>query len=354
MQRSSAERAASAPPLSSLIDLGHARPLIALPARPARSRPGRARVSIAEKPLCAQQLAHRRAPAPPPPRARACRLRTWWNQRAEIGVEAVGAGEQRLARLPLGHLRLQRGPVALGDVGQVGEDQVEVLFRRQRARRKRTAPVEPEPLGVGARHFERLARGVGGNHFAVRQLARRRPGRSRRSRCRRRAAVAGARSSASSTSSSVSGRGISTRRSTASSSPPEAVAADDVGDRLAPQPPPHHLAEQPRRSRRQLPRRGRRPGPPGRVPSPLPAALRRRAGDLRPRRRASASTAAPSASRYRRSAGTQPTAAVSSRWRFSSAASASVNSERSPPSTPSRLCEVSLIRWSVTRPWGKL
>ena len=33
--------------------------------------------------------------------------------------------------------------------------------------------------------------------------------------------------------------------------PPEAAAADDVGDRLAPQPPPHHLPEQPRRGRLQ-------------------------------------------------------------------------------------------------------
>ncbi len=32
----------------------------------------------------------------------------------------------------------------------------------------------------------------------------------------------------------------------------EAFAADDVGDRLAPQAPPHHLAEQPRRRSRDL------------------------------------------------------------------------------------------------------
>ena len=45
---------------------------------------------------------------------------------------------------------------------------------------------------------------------------------------------------------------------------------------------------------------------------------------------------------------------ASSRARFSSAPSAEVNSLRSPPRTSSRLCAVSLIRWSVTRPWGKL
>jgi hypothetical protein len=143
-----------------------------------------------------------------------------------------------------------------------------------------------------------------------------------------------------------------TRRSTASSIRRKPLAPDDVGDRLAPQPPPHHLAEEP-------PARTRpRPSPsatgsarPGRSPRRAAARRRARGSRLRP----------PAAHRLRtqRIAGAprndgHPTAAASSRLAFL------LGGKR-----VGELCEVAaqhpvevvrgeLDRWSVTRPWGKL
>ena len=139
----------------------------------------------------------------------------------------------------------------------------------------------------------------------------------------------------------------------------EAPAAEDVGDRLAPQPPPHHLAEAPAPAggRDAAPGVGgeRRPVPSGRLGQQ----------QLGVEARASRRPAAASASTAASSASPTPPAvpaarhqavevAASRRCRFSSAASASVNSESSPARTPSRLWEVTLTRWSVTRPCGKL
>ncbi len=162
-------------------------------------------------------------------------------------VEAVGPGEQRLARLPLGHLRLQLRPFPLADVGQVGNEQVEA--RRLRQHRLD----EAHPLGQAEPHRRWRARPRAPpprcrSRSPRSPAARRRsPARPRPSRCRCRARARGRSSSASSTSSSVSGRGISTRRIDRQLDRAEPFAADDVGERLAPQPPPHHLAEPPRR-----------------------------------------------------------------------------------------------------------
>ena len=114
--------------------------------------------------------------------------------------------------------------------------------------------------------------------------------------------------------------------------PAKALAAEDVGDRLAPQPPPHHLREAGGPDRRRSRRRGRRRAAPD--PGPLASARSSSAS-----RRGLGTPAAPSASAAAASASpTLPTviagatrgqaaeAAASSRCRFSSAASASVNS----------------------------
>ena len=84
-------------------------------------------------------------------------------------VEAVRPREQRLARLPLGDLRLQRGPFGLGDVGEVGDDQVE-LARPGPSRQKPDPGREAERLGVGPGDIERGRRGVGRGDLAARQL----------------------------------------------------------------------------------------------------------------------------------------------------------------------------------------
>src|SRR5690606_21260241 len=133
-------------------------------------------------------------------------------------------------------------------------------------------------------------------------------------------------------------------------------AAEDLRHRLAPQPPPHQLAEAPSGGGRQLAiRLGDQPRPPHphrlgeqqfRVQARLLHPRRPQPVDRRRERLPEPPCLRP--------AGPAHAAAAARRRRFSSAERASVNSSSSPPSTPSRLCEVSLIRWSVTRPWGKL
>ena len=108
-------------------------------------------------------------------------------QQGAVGVEAVLAGEQRLARLPLGHLRLEPGPFAFGDVGKVGEDEVEALARGDGPGLEADPVGEAEAGGVGARDLERAGRGVGGDDLRLGQLVGDARGRSPRSRCRRRA-----------------------------------------------------------------------------------------------------------------------------------------------------------------------
>ena len=224
---------------------------------------------------------------------------------------------------------------------------------------------EPHPLGEpergrGSPSRPRARRARCRWRRPPRRAARRRSrARSPRSRCRRRARVAGSSSSASSTSSSVSGRGISTRRSTSSSirrkplasrgcrRPARAARAAGPSPRTrAPRPrstPASGLGDQPRAvaagrpsSSSSASRRG--------VSTPAAAS----ASTRRPERHADAAGDGGSAhARPRRSA---PRAEPAS----PRPPSAEVNSLRSPARISSRLWAVSLIRWSVTRPWGKL
>ena len=371
MQRSSAARAAAPAVALDRDDLAHRRPS----RRSARSRPGRgASRSPRSRPRAAAPRP--RPPAPPRPRApdrtgaaaaratgRAVAMLEW--RRGRRGRRA--APRAAPTRVTSGS---QARPVALGDVGKVGDDQVEG---------RRLPPAAPPPL-VGDRPLEeptrsarpsrsalaratveRRGRGVGRRHLGIRAARRRPRARPRPTRCRRRAAARrlqlqrqldqqlGLRPRDQhpavdrqlDRAEAPCGRGC--RR------PARAAAAAGPSRRSA----------APRR-RGDLGRPDRRPGPPCPARSPRRAAVRRRGGARRPRPRAGHRRRRPGPRRRspRRSrwadGGAHPTAAASSLRRFSSAASASVNSARSPPSTPSRLWEVSLIRWSVTRPWGKL
>src|ERR1044072_8846519 len=136
------------------------------------------------------------------------------------------------------------------------------------------------------------------------------------------------------------------------------LPAEYVGARLAPQPPPHHLAICPcrRSGHARLRLRGKpNPVPTGGLGQEQLGVQPRRFDPYRSQRIDGAAERVANAPRGRRPGHAQAAeAAASSRCRFSSAPTAWVNSESSPASTPSRLCEVSLIRWSVTRPWGKL
>ena len=227
---------------------------------------------------------------------------------------------------------------------------------------KRDALVEAEPPRVRARHFERVGRDVG------------RDDRARRA-ARRASASATAPLPVPTSRTRTAARpaahldqqlGLRPRdqhaRVDAQVDAAEALDAEDVGDRLA---------------RGAAARRDPRSG----VAS---AGATRVAGDgdqRRARRPPSASASSSSASRRgastpaaaRRDRRRRPARARSrpgghahraplrprrpaprASARFSSACSAAVNSARSPSSTASRLCAVSLMRWSVTRPCGKL
>ena len=145
--------------------------------------------------------------------------------------------------------------------------------------------------------------------------------------------------------------------------PAEAAAAEDVSDRL----PPQALPDQFLGSGAPRPGAARRlacsPAGPGRsrFASPSSSSASRRGVSTSQRAAPRPSTAAARASStlgrgrgHLQLAGSAGSAAASRRRCFSSAERASVNSPRAPPRTLSRLCEVSLIRWSVTLPWGKL
>ena len=102
-------------------------------------------------------------------------------------IEAVGAGERRLARLLQPDLRLQRGPLAVGYIGEVGEGQLERPSPRDRALPK----ADPARRGRGAPAF--CARHLQGRSPSCRSRSprtpvspRRSPARSRPTRCRRR------------------------------------------------------------------------------------------------------------------------------------------------------------------------
>ena len=107
-------------------------------------------------------------------------------------LEAVGPGDQRLARLVLADLRREPRPLGLADVGEVGERAGRSAPSGSPAseptpRRTTSTRRQAEPLGVGLRDLERVRRGVDRGHPRVRAARRRPRARSRRCRCRRRA-----------------------------------------------------------------------------------------------------------------------------------------------------------------------
>src|ERR1044072_8395415 len=103
-----------------------------------------------------EQLAHRRRLVDADlERQRRDKWGYGWDRRAD-DVEPIGAGEQRLAWLPPGHLRLQAPPLRLTYVGKVGDDQIELAGGGRQHRLDQLDPSgETESRRVGARYFER-------------------------------------------------------------------------------------------------------------------------------------------------------------------------------------------------------
>ena len=134
---------------------------------PARSRRGRGGCGSSAKP--APRSSSATAPACPSPTSRAsvpCRHPA--GSAARIAIEAVGAGEQRLARLPLrsspaaarpSRARRRRGGWRGSGRRPPPPGQIPA--------RKSDPPAEAEALGVGARHLQRRGRGVGRGHLAA-------------------------------------------------------------------------------------------------------------------------------------------------------------------------------------------
>src|SRR5215467_13813102 len=76
----------------------------------------------------------------------ACELR---DRRAQH-IETVGAGEQRLPRLPLGHLRLEIAPLRFTHIGKIRQNEVESAIRGKHSLNELNPLCQPEPLRVGA------------------------------------------------------------------------------------------------------------------------------------------------------------------------------------------------------------
>ena len=134
-----------------------------------------------------------------------------------VGVEPVLPAVERQARLVHGDLGLERGEVGRGDVGRVGEDQVEGgLQALAPAGPQETGAIgKAQPRGVGRRYRQRLVGEVGAGAGGVREQGEDRRGGGSRCRCRgrgraSRAARSGRRRQAASTRVSVSGRGTRT------------------------------------------------------------------------------------------------------------------------------------------------
>jgi hypothetical protein len=256
-------------------------PLIGAPPRRARSRRGRARLDLREAGL-AQQLRDRRRLARADlerrhaaPASRRCR------REPAHDVEPVRARSQRERGLVA--RRSPGEPSAVLDVGRVGDHGVE----RPAHRGEQVAVDELDSSPSRAA----LARATASASALTSVAHHSRSGRSRFSASAtapepvptsQRARPRG-RSSAASTRCSVSGRGISTRGSTASSIVPEALAAEDVGDRLALAPAAREVLEARAASGLELHARvGDHGGAPAR-PSPRRAAPPRRGAASRTR-----------------------------------------------------------------------
>ena len=86
-------------------------------------------------------------------------------QESSNHVEAVVAGEERGCGLVVDHLRLQRRSIAFGDVGRVGNDQIERTIEsvEQIGAAEPDAVGHPVPRGVAARDLERQLRRIGGD-----------------------------------------------------------------------------------------------------------------------------------------------------------------------------------------------
>ena len=305
----------------------------------------------------------RRRPAPRRPRARSRPRRSARRSKrpatVAIASRPSSPATTACARLVLGDLGLQRGHLALAHVGQIGDDEVE----------------PPRP--------------------AARSRARSRP--DRRARAGRAFSRASASASREVSVATTSAPGSSS--ATASATAPDPVPTSSTRLRLElDRDLDQELGLRPRDQRAAVDRElqcgeipcgpGCRPparGGPAAGPSRRTRARRRQStptlrlgGQPRAvaaRRLARAAARRPGAAsrpprpRTRRSPPRAPRATLpaiagrligtsavcaSRRARFSSAPSATVNSLRSPARTSSRLCAVSLIRWSVTRPCGKL
>ena len=324
---------------------------------PARCQRGRGGARPARSPL-AGRARPRSAPAPRRPRGRSPPARHASETRASnasIASSPVGSRDERLARLELADLGRQhpnrprsrtagwrspgrsarpRGRHAQADPLPIPSRSRVYLRHRERVSEVSVAMTAALRQLVGDRQRDRPRAGADVEHR--RRLAPRSPARPAARSPGAGSAPAGrprARSGE-----SPCGRGCRrparARRAAGPSPrthapPPRSTPASGVGGepraveagRLGEQ----QLGVEPRRSR---------PRPPRARRSPTASASRDGPGDGGAHR--------PSA------------VCASSRARFSSAASAEVNSLRSPSRTSSRLCAVSLIRWSVTRPCGKL
>ena len=195
------------------------RPDQARPARPTttRSMPGQVADRATRRATLRPRTSSATAGAWPAPTSRPGRAtpRRGRDQPAD-DVEPVGAAEQRLARLVA---RRRGGSTVAGrDVGRVGDDGVERAGDRVEQVALEQLDVEPEPRGVRPRDRERARAELRRRRPRGRAARSSAPARSRPSPCRRRprARPRGS-SSAASTTCSVSGRGISTRASTARS-----------------------------------------------------------------------------------------------------------------------------------------
>ncbi len=268
-------------------------------------------------------------------------------------VEAVLAAEQRLARLVPD---VARQHLARRDVGRVGDDGVERAGDRLEQVALQHLHVEPEPGGVGPRHRERARAELRGHHVEVGALGLER----QRDRPRARADVGHARAARQVERGLDDVLGLRARdehaRVDGQVDGAEALAAEQVGDGLA-------LAA----ARGQVHERARLVGlepalgiddQRGAVD---PQHVREQQLGVEPRRLAAGRAQSDDGgvervadARAREQPPGHQAEAASSRARFSASCSAAVCSSSSPPSTCSRLWTVSLERWSVTRPCGKL
>ena len=252
--------------------------------------------------------------------------------------------DERVARLPLAHLRVQRGYLGRIYIRRVGDDHVPLALADPRGVALEQLDIQAQGSGILARDVDRAGRAVDARHARSRMLG----GDRQRDRARSDADVDDGRDAVEQRQAAVDDDlRLGARHQHApvdlQRQPTEPPLAEHVGERLAglaagdERPIPLHRADlvderqagtrRPEHVRKQELRVDARRGDAGRL-QPRRALAERVAGGHTP--------------------------AVSSARRRSSSASASVNSSSSPPSTLSSACTVTCTRWSVTRFSGKL